>query len=72
MVCLQECQQEIDEEVLPKLEIIRLAGAKVCTPSEEGSEPVGEDIKSEVSTTVLSLHVKIETLQTVVQLQMLR
>jgi hypothetical protein len=53
---------------LPKLEVIRLAGVKFCSPSEESSEPVAEEIKTEVSTTVLSLHEKIESLQTIIQL----
>jgi hypothetical protein len=52
--------------------VIRLAGVKFCSPSEESSELVAEEIKTEVSTTVLSLHEKIESLQTIIQLQRLR
>ena len=52
--------------------MIRLAGVKFCSPSGESSEPVAEEIKTEVSTTVLSLHEKIESLQTIIQLQRLR
>lgn len=61
--------------MLPKLEVIRLVGVKLCSPSQEADEepqPVGEEIKREVSTTVLSLHEKIEHLQTIIQLQTLR
>ena len=61
--------------MLPKLEVIRLAGVKLCSPSQEGDEeplPVDEEIKTEITTTVLSLHEKIEHLQTVIQLQRLR
>lgn len=61
--------------MLPKLEVIRLSGVKLCSPSQEADEepqPVDEKIKTEVTTTVLSLHEKIEHLQTVIQLQRLR
>ena len=61
--------------MLPKLEVIRLAGVQLCSPSQEGDEepqPVDEEIKTEITTTVLSLHEKIEHLQTVIQLQRLR
>lgn len=69
----QECQEEINVQVLPKLNAIRLCGVKLCSPSEAMDvEPPTDDIKSDVSTSVLSLHEKIENIQTIIQLQRLR
>ncbi|XP_028414728.1 nuclear anchorage protein 1-like isoform X2 [Dendronephthya gigantea] len=69
---IQECQDEIDSNVLPKLEVIRLAGVNLCSPPDATAEPVPEEIKTEVLTTVLSLHERIENLRSAISLQILR